>query len=191
MQTTARATRKVLNQIVTVYQSILEFSLEKVWLEVIIKYNKSDPDAMLDEVNARLIEVCDEYLSEHKLWLDKYQLSMIVMDLYTQTISSLDEPFKVIAKESKNIIQDYLEKNKSKRETLERIKNENDALDKEILVREKEQKEKKAKLVEKPEMPSENLETGGQGSVPGGVKKQKKQRWTDALAIDNFSLPTY
>jgi hypothetical protein len=38
-------------------------------------------------------------------------------------------------------------------------------------------------------MPSENLETGGQGSVPGGIKKQKKQRWTDALAIDNFYLP--
>lgn len=180
-----------MNQIVTVYQSILEFSLEKVWLEVIIKYNKSDPDAMLDEVNARLIEVCDEYLSEHKLWLDKYQLSMIVMDLYTQTISSLDEPFKVIAKESKAIIQDYLEKNKSKRETLERIKNENDALDKEILVREKEQKEKKVKLVEKPEMPTEISEPGPMGSIPPTPKPKRKARWTDALAIDNFSLPTY
>ncbi len=190
MQTTAKATRKVLNQIITVYQSVLEFSLEKVWLEVIIKYNKTDPDAMLDEINARLIDVCDEYLKEHNIWLDKYQLSMIVMDLYTQTISSIDEPFKVIAKESKQIVQEYLEKNKSKREALERIKKENDTLDKEILVRQQEQKEKKVNLLPKPEMPSENSEVEYLGTqAPSPKPKKKVARWTDALAISDFRLP--
>lgn len=113
----------MLSQFITVYQWILEFSLEKVWLEVIVKHNKADADAMLDDINAKLIEVCEEYLETHKVGLDKFQLATVVMDLYTQTISSLDEPFKVIAKESKTLIKEYLESNKAKRETLERIKN--------------------------------------------------------------------
>lgn len=182
----------MLSQIITVYQSVLEFSLEKVWLEVIIKHNKSDPDAMLDEINNKLIEVCDEYLKEHKLSLDKYQLSMIIMDLYTQAISSLEEPFKVIAKESKTLVKEYLEVNKSKREALERIKNENDTLDKEILVRKKEQKEKKAIVVAEPEMPAKISEPEYLGSqAPRPKPKKKVARSTDALAIDNFVLPKY
>ena len=58
MQTIAKAKRKELTQFLTVYQSIIEFSLEKMGLEVIIKYNKSDADEMLDNVNAQLINVC-------------------------------------------------------------------------------------------------------------------------------------
>lgn len=165
-------------------------------MEVIVKHNKADPDDMLDDINAKLIEVCERYLSDKNIWLDKFQLATIVMDLYTQTISELDEPFKVIAKESKALVQEYLEKNTKKREALERIQKENESLDKEIAVRESELKEKKRTarniwndFVAKPEMPSENSDAGYQGSVPGGVKKQKKQRWTDALAIDNFRLP--
>ena len=67
MQTNAKATRKELKQFITIYQSILEFSLEKMGLEVIIKHNKADPDDMLDDINAKLIEVCDEYLQDKKL----------------------------------------------------------------------------------------------------------------------------
>lgn len=198
MQVSANATRKELKQIITVYQSIIEFSLEKVGLEVIIKHNKSDPDAMLDEINAHLIDVCEEYLQSHKLWVDKYQLATIVLDLYTQTISTIPAPFKVIAKESKALVQEYLEKNKSKRETLERIKNENEALEKELIERKKEQQrltsERRATplsevdFVERPEMPSENAKTGSQGKQPPMPKAQPKRRWTDALAID-FTLP--
>ena len=193
MQTTAKWTRKELKQFITVYQWILEFSLEKVWLEVIIKHNKADPDDMLDDVNAKLIEVCEEYLETHKVGLDKFQLATVVMDLYTQTISELPEPFKVIAKESKTLVKEYLEANKSKREALERIKNENDTLDKEILVRKKEQKEKKAIVVAEPEMPAEISEPGPMGGNPAPRPKPKKKvaRNTDALAIDNFVLPKY
>lgn len=190
MQTTAKWTRKELKQFITVYQWILEFSLEKVWLEVIIKHNKADPDDMLDDVNAKLIEVCEEYLKTHKVGLDKFQLATVVMDLYTQTISELPEPFKVIAKESKTLVKEYLEVNKSKREALERIKNENDTLDKEILVREKEQKEKKAIVVARPEMPAEISEAGPMGPNPAPVKVKKRgTRNTDALAISDFKLP--
>lgn len=190
MQTTAKWTRKELKQFITVYQWILEFSLEKVWLEVIVKHNKQDPDDMLDDINAKLIEVCDGYLSTHKLSVDKFQLATIVMDLYTQTISSLDEPFKVIAKESKALVKEYLEANKSKRETLERIKQENETLDKEVALRKKEQQEKKVIFRPEPEMPSGNLEAGYPGSQPPSPKPKKpRAKWTDALAIDDFRLP--
>ena len=195
MQTTAKGVRKELKQFITVYQWILEFSLEKVWLEVIVKHNKADPDDMLDDINAKLIEVCEEYLWTHKVGLDKFQLATIVMDLYTQTISALPEPFKVIAKESKNLVKEYLEANKSKREALERIKDENDALDKEIIARREDQKkklsEKKVVLVEKSEMPAENSEAGPMGPNPTPKKKKKVVKDTDSLAIDNFVLPRY
>lgn len=197
MQTNAKATRKELKQFITIYQSILEFSLEKMGLEVIIKHNKADPDDMLDDINAKLIEVCDEYLQDKKLWLDKFQLATIVMDLYSKTVSELETPFKVIAKESKALVQEYLEKNKSKREALERIQKENDSLDAEIRSRESELKkqQKAARALEsdfvaKPEMPSENLEAGTQGLQPPTSKpKKKRPRTTDDLAIDNFRLP--
>ena len=97
------------------------------------------------------------------------------MDLYTRTISELDEPFRVTIKESKHLVQDYLEKNKAKRETLERIKKENESLDKEVALRKKEQQEKKVILRPEPEMPSENLETGYPGSQ-APLPKPKKTR---------------
>ena len=190
MQLTANAEQKVISQYITVYQSIISFSVEKLWLEVILKYNKSDTDNMLDDCNAHLIEVCEDYLKEHKLNLDKFQLATIVAQLWSQTISELDEPFRVTIKESKHLVQDYLEKNKAKRETLERIKKENETLDKEVALRKKEQQEKKVILRPEPEMPSENLETGGLGTEPLPSKPKKARlRWTDALAVDNFRLP--
>lgn len=202
MQKTITAKQKVLNQIITLYQSIIEFSVENVGLEITIKHNKETADDMLDTINAHLIDVCDDYLKEHKLPLDKYQLSMIVMELYTKTISELPAPFRVTIKESKHLVQDYLGKNKSKREALERIKKENDALDIKIA---QANNKKATKLVErdneaswenfvqkylKSEMPSGNSEAGAMGSIPPSIKpKKKRARTTDDLAVDNFYLP--
>lgn len=204
MQTTAKATRRVLSQIITIYTSVLEFSLEKMWVEVIVKHNK-DPEAMLDDINAKLIDVCEEYLRDKKIWLDKYQLSTIVMDLYTQTISSLDAPYKVIAKENKVLIQEYLEKNKSKREALERIKKENESLDREtqaldqqLKEKQRQAKNKKVELAMKQEVPSGEDEVGAPGLLPpveksAPKKKSKvKYRWTwtsDLLAVSDFKFP--
>lgn len=194
MITTWKAERKVINQFITVYQAILSFSIEKMGLEVEMKFNKQSSDDLLDCVNAHLIEVCEEYLETHKLNMDKFQLSLLVMDLFTQAISELDEPFRVTIRESKQLVQDYLEKNAKKRETLERIKKENEALDEKLAAQEKLKKEKRVALIEKveldmkPEMPSGILEAGGQGLV-AGVPKKKKSRWTDSLAVDNFYIP--
>lgn len=187
MQTTAKVERKVLSQYITIYQSIISFSLEKMGLEVIIKHNKEDADNVLDDINAKLIGVCEEYLKNKNIWLDKFQLATVVMDLYTQTVSELDAPFKVIAKESKSLVQEYLEKNKSKRETLERIKKENEELDKQI--QEKKRERNNARVIEEPieeEWPTLGVVKEAKVNQP---KKQQRRRWTDALAVDNFKLP--
>lgn len=196
MITTAKAEKKTINQFITVFQAILSFSIEKMGLEVEMKFNKENSDDLLDCVNAHLIEVCEEYLKTHKLNMDKFQLSMTVMDLFTQAISELDAPFRVTVRETKQLVQDYLEKNAKKREALERIKKENEALDEKLAVQEKLKKEKRVALTEKveldtrPEMPSGVLEAGAYGQQPPISKPKKKRvRGTDALAITDFTLP--
>ena len=189
MQATGKFTRKVITQIITVYQWVLNVTLKDIWIEIMIKPNK-DVDDMLDVINNELINVCWEYLKEHKLSLDKYQLATICAQLVTLAIDNCDEPFRISVKWTKALVQEYLEKNKSKREALERIKNENDELDKEIAVRKQEIKKKNVDLVAEPEMPREISDAGPMGSNPP-VQPQKKikRKWTDALAIDDFRLP--
>lgn len=201
MQTIAKAKRKELTQFLTMYQGILEFSLEKMGLEVIVKHNKTDADEMLDNINAQLINVCWQYLENTNIWLDKYQLATIVMDLYTQTISSIDEPFKVIAKESKDLVQSYLEKNRSKREALERIKKENEELDKEIEALQAEARQQQVELsnvhIEKVEQqPVPTTVTPKKIPITRPTKSPKKAKYrgtgsADLLIDDSFSLPMW
>ena len=131
LQAYAKAKRKELSQIITIYQSVLDFAFEELWMEITIKHNKEDVDNMLDDINAKLIEVCDEYLKENNIGLDKYQLSMIVMDLYTKTITSLPQPFYVQARESKNLMKEYVKANKEYIEKAKKVKKENKELEKE------------------------------------------------------------
>lgn len=133
MITTAKAVQKELSQYIKLYQSIIEFNLDKMWLEVIVKHNKKDPDQMIDDINDEVIKVCKEYLAQTPIqWVDEFGLATIVMQNYTTALSRLEEPFKVIVKETKSLVQDYLDKNKDKRATLDRIKKENEKLEKEI-----------------------------------------------------------
>lgn len=190
MQTTAKGEQKVLSQYITIYQEILSFSLEKVWLEIILKHNKSDADNMIDDINDKLIEVCDEYLKENKLPLDKFQLALIIMQLHSKTIASLEAPYKVIAKESKTLVQEYLEKNSKKREALERIINENKELDEQLAIQEQEKKTKK-KEITRPVIDEEEYEPQPQPQTK--PKKQKKgtyRKGLEDMLIDNsFTLP--
>lgn len=132
LQTYAKATRKELSQIITIYQSILEFSFEEIWIDVVVKHAKEDVDNMLDDINAKLISVCEEYLKENRIWLDKYQLSMIVMDLYTKTITQLPQPFYVQAKEDKNKVKEYVKANKEYSKKLKEVKAKYNELKNEI-----------------------------------------------------------
>lgn len=147
LQAYAKAKRKELSQIITIYQSILEFNFEELWMEITIKHNKEDVDNMLDDCNAKLIEVCDEYLKENNnIKLDKYQLATIVMDLYTRTISSLPQPFYVQARESKNLMKDYVKANKEYMEKVKKVKRENEELLKEASKLEKQRQEAKRQI---------------------------------------------
>lgn len=132
MITTAKASQKSLNQYIEMYQMMVDFELEKIWVQVQLKFNKTDSDQMFDDINDQLIQVCDRYVQENKIGWDKFQLATVVMKLFTQAASECEAPFKVVVKENKKQIQEYLEKNKEKRETLERIKKENSELDKKI-----------------------------------------------------------
>ncbi len=132
MITTATASQKSLSQYIEMYQMLINFELDKIWVEIQLKFNKSDSDQMFDDLNDKLIQVCDRYLQENKMGIDKFALATLAMRLFTQAASECEAPFKVIVKENKAILQDYLEKNKKKRETLERVKKENKELDKRI-----------------------------------------------------------
>lgn len=131
MITTGSAKQKVLSQYITIYQSIAEFSLDKMWLEIIVKFNKKDPDSIIDDVNAKVIEKSWEYLEKNKLSLDKFQLATIVMEIFTWAVAECEEPYKVIVKETKGLLQDYLNKNKQKRDALNRVKKEIEEAEKE------------------------------------------------------------
>lgn len=168
------------------YQWILDIDLPELWIKLLIKPNKNVDD-VLDAINVELINVCWEYLEDKKLWLDKYQLATICAQLVTLAMERCEEPFRVSVKTTKSLVQEYLEKNKSKRETLERIKKENEELDKEI--QEKKRERKNARVIEEPieeEWPTLGVVKEAKVNQP---KKQQRRRWTDALAVDNFKLP--
>ena len=171
------------------YQWTLDIDLPELWIKLLIKPNKNVDD-VLDAINAELINVCWEYLEDKKLWLDKYQLATICAQLVTLAMERCEEPFRVSVKTAKSLVQEYLEKNKSKRETLERIKAENETLDKEIEARKKEMKRKRD--IEINTVPVEV----GPGPTMGVVNeaapnrpRQQRRKWTDALVDENFYLP--
>lgn len=161
---------------------LIDFELEKIWVEVQLKFNKEDSDQMFDDINDRLITVCDKYIQENNIKWDKFQLATIVMKLFTQAASECETPFKVIVKENKSLTQEYLSKNKQKRETLERIKKENKELDKKIA---KELEKKQRAPIEEP-----IVEETPQESVAKPTEKKsssKKSKWYN---WDPYSLAT-
>ena len=120
------------------------------------------------------------------------------MDLYTQTISSLDEPFKVIAKESKALVQEYLEKNRAKMDTLERIKKENETLDKEIAEKNEEVRRQNITLsniniqpvsVEQKSIPITQPTTPNTCPTKTRKTKYRGTGSADTLAMNDFRLP--
>lgn len=182
MQVSNKFTRKVISQIITVYQWVLEINLEDIGIQLLIKQNK-DPDDMLDSINAKLIEVCDNYLKDKNLWLDKYQLSTICAQLVTQAIDECEEPFWVSVKQSKALVKEYLETNKNKREALERIKKENEEFDRQYEQAKKENRQKANRTIDTTQL----VEPQPQQTIQ--PKPKKRVTTTDDLAVDNFILP--
>ena len=182
MQATSKFTRKTLSQIITVYQWALEVDLEEAWIKLIIRPNK-DIDDMLDVINAELINVCWQYLEDKHLWLDKYQLATICAELTTLAMEKCEEPFRITVKTNKALIQEYLSKNKQKRETLERIKKENLALEKQT-AKELAKREKVREVVV--EEDDEVIEVPQAKPTPTPKKAKSKQKYN----WDAYSLST-
>lgn len=130
LESKARVVKKELRQFITMYQMLIEFPIVEAWLEIQMKFAKEDVDNMFDDVNNHLIEVCDDYLKTNKLPLDKFQLSTIIMDLFTTTLSDLEYPFYVKCKESKGIAKEYVKNNKEAIAKVEKLKKEAEELEK-------------------------------------------------------------
>ena len=198
MQITNKFTRKVLSQIITVYQWTLDIDLPELWVKLLIKPNKNVDD-MLDVINAELINVCWEYLEDKKLWLDKYQLATICAQLVTLAMERCEEPFRISAKTTKALVQEYLEKNKTKREALERIKKENESLEKDLQEIQRQTRiiaQSKDNIVLTPSIVSDdaNSFTVANAEIAPAAKPKKKTKyrgtWTaDLLVDDSFTLP--
>lgn len=185
MITTAKASQKSLNQYIEMYQMSIDFELEKIWVQVQLKFNKADSDQMFDDINDKLIQVCDKYIQENNIGWDKFQLATVVMKLFTQAASECEAPFKVVVKENKKQIQEYLEKNKEKRETLERIKKENKELDKRVA------KELAQRKVIKESVAEEKEEIIAQPIAPTQTPApQKKAKPKQKFNWDAYSVST-
>ena len=128
LQAYAKAKLKTLSQFITIYQSIIDFSLDELWMNITLKFNKEDPDSLMDDVNFKVINTCEEYLKENNLWIDKFQLATIVMKIFCESIASLPQPFYVQARESKNLMKEYVKANKEYIEKAKKVKKENEEL---------------------------------------------------------------
>lgn len=179
LQTTATAKLKTLNQIITIYQTIIEFSFEELWIDVTLKFNKEDPDSLIDDVNFKVISTCEEYLKENNLWLNKFQLATIVMKIFCESISSLSNPFYVKAKEDKNKVKDYVKANKEYSKKLKEVKAKNDELKKELKEQEKTNIEIEEQTVETPvvKVVKNNIPIYNPSATSKSTPKQNKYKF--------------
>lgn len=191
MITTAKAVQKEISQYIKMYQWIIEFSLDKMGLEVIVKHNKTDSDAMFDVINDKLIQVCEEYLEENNLGIDKFKLATIVMQLYTKAASECEEPYKVIVKETKWLLQDYLNKNKQKRDALNRVKQEIEQAEKEeqLALKELEERKKNINTVKNMEVTVAEAEPEPEEEEIVFPKKRTKKKKVEVVQPDEVIEP--
>lgn len=191
MITTAKAVQKEISQYIKMYQWIIEFSLDKMGLEVIVKHNKTDSDAMFDVINDKLIQVCEEYLEENNLGIDKFKLATIVMQLYTKAASECEEPYKVIVKETKWLLQDYLNKNKQKRDALNRVKQEIEQAEKEeqLALKELEERKKNINTIKDMEVTVAEAEPEPEEEEIVFPKKRTKKKKVEVVQPDEVIEP--
>lgn len=130
------------------YVSTIKFNVPKVGIRFEIRHNKSDEYEPFDNIKKGLLKVVDNWVAEGnkiKESMGKYELVNLILDLYTRAITECEgEAFKVEYFEASDQVGKYIDKNKKKIETLNRIKEENKELDKQI----KEEKIKNDKKVE-------------------------------------------
>lgn len=117
------------------YVLTTKFNIDKVWLRVEIKNNKSDEYEPFDNIKKSLLNVVKRW--QDNGWVIKsswrYEFVDLILKLYTEAVAECeDSAYKVEVYEAVDQIWKYIDKNKKKIETLERLKKEKQDLDKEI-----------------------------------------------------------
>lgn len=130
------------------YVSVVKFNVPDVWIRFEIKHNKDDEYEPFDNIKKWLLKVVKERQDEwgklkENMW--RYEFVNLILELYTKALVECDgDAFKVEYYEAKDQIGKYLDTNKKRIETLNRIKEENKELEKNI----KEEKYKQAHISE-------------------------------------------
>lgn len=118
------------------YVSVIKFNVPEVWIRFEIRHNKDDEYEPFDNIKKWLLKVVKDWqdngwVLKENMW--RYEFVNLILELYTQALVECDwDAFKVEYYEAKDQIGKYLDTNKKRIETLNRIKDENKELEKSI-----------------------------------------------------------
>lgn len=118
------------------YVSVVKFNVPDVWIRFEIKHNKDDEYEPFDNIKKWLLKVVKERQDEwgklkENMW--RYEFVNLILELYTQALVECEgDAFKVEYYEARDQIGKYVDTNKKRIETLNRIKEENKELEKNI-----------------------------------------------------------
>lgn len=118
------------------YVSVVKFNVPDVWIRFEIKHNKDDEYEPFDNIKKWLLKVVKERQDKwgklkENMW--RYEFVNLILELYTQALVECEgDAFKVEYYEARDQIGKYVDTNKKRIETLNRIKEENKELEKNI-----------------------------------------------------------
>lgn len=118
------------------YVSVVKFNVPDVWIRFEIKHNKDDEYEPFDNIKKWLLKVVKERQDEwgklkENMW--RYEFVNLILELYTKALVECEgDAFKVEYYEARDQIGKYVDTNKKRIETLNRIKEENKELEKNI-----------------------------------------------------------
>ena len=118
------------------YVSVVKFNVPDVWIRFEMKHNKDDEYEPFDNIKKWLLKVVKERQDgggklKENMW--RYECVNLILELYTKALVECEgDAFKVEYYEAKDQIGKYVDTNKKRIETLNRIKEENKELEKNI-----------------------------------------------------------
>lgn len=164
------------------YVSVVKFNVPEIWIRFEIKHNKDDEYEPFDNIKKGLLKVVKERQDswgslKENMW--RYEFVNLILELYTKALTDCEgDAFKVEYYEAKDQIGKYLDTNKKRIETLNRIKEENKELERNI----KEEKYKQSHISET--IQDEVIDNTENPKVEEVVEKPKRKRTTKAKTTE-------
>lgn len=187
------------------YITTTKFNLDKVGIRVEIRNNKSDEYEPFDNIKKALLKIIKEWQeawNKIKENIGRYELVDLIIKFYTQALAEADGwAYKVEYYEATDQVGKYIQKNKKKIDTLERLKEEKQDIDKEIQNLKKDIDTKKVEKESKKKEVVKNVEEVVENSVKNVEEKKVSSKKVisstavyDSPATDwkswfNFSIP--